>query len=58
MSNLVKGIIVTSIAIPVSIIGMNVVGRVINKRSKKNAKKSQKNTKKGSKKTTKNSKKK
>ena len=51
MSNLVKGIIITSIAIPVSIIGTVTVGKVIKLRSKK---KSNKNTKKN----TNNSKKK
>ena len=54
MSNLVKGIIITAIAIPVSIIGTVTVGKVIklrsNKKSNKNTnKKSNKNTKKNSK---------
>jgi len=50
MSNLVKGIIITSIAIPVSIIGTVTVGKVIklrsNKKPNKNTKKNSKNSKK------------
>lgn len=36
MTKLVKGIIITAIAIPVSLIGMNVAGRLVNKYSNKN----------------------
>ena len=35
LRDLVKGVIIVSVAIPVSIIGMNVTGRLINKYSKK-----------------------
>ena len=42
MSNVLKGIIITAVAIPVSIIGINVVGGVIKKCS--NNSKKQKDT--------------
>lgn len=35
LKGIVKGVIIVSIAIPVSLIGMNVVGRTINKYSNK-----------------------
>ena len=50
MSNLVKGIIVTAIAIPLSIIGVGTVSKFIKLRSNK---KSKKNTKKNNKKVAK-----
>ena len=50
MNNLVKGIIVTAIAIPVSIIGTVTVGKVIKLRSEKNSKKKHKKNSKDSKK--------
>lgn len=34
LKDLVKGVIIVSVAIPVSIIGMNVAGRLMNKYSK------------------------
>ena len=45
MNNILKGIIITAIAIPVSIIGTVTVGKVIELRKNKNSKK---NTKKKS----------
>lgn len=36
MSKIMKGIIIVAVAIPVSVIGMNVAGRVIMKHSNKN----------------------
>lgn len=45
MNNILKGIIITAIAIPVSIIGTVTVGKVIKLRKNKNSKK---NTKKKS----------
>ena len=54
MNSIVKGIIVTAIAIPVSIIGVGTVSKFIKLRSEKKSKKNtKKNTKKGSKKATK-----
>ena len=51
MSNLVKGIIITAVAIPVSIIGVGTISKFIKLRSNK---KSKKNTKTSSKKAAKN----
>lgn len=36
MTKLLKGVVIVSLAIPVSLIGMNVAGRLIEKYSKKN----------------------
>lgn len=38
LKDLVKGVIIVSVAIPVSIIGMNVAGTLMNKYSNKTAK--------------------
>jgi len=35
MTKILKGIVITAVAIPVSLIGMGVVGNLINKYSKK-----------------------
>lgn len=40
MKNMIKGVIVVAIAIPVSLIGMNVAGTLVQKYSKKNVKRS------------------
>ena len=42
MKDIMKGIVIVSVAIPVSLIGMNVVGRVIKNRSNKQSKKNKK----------------